>query len=123
LAKNDRQDAQPLPDGWISAEMENLANVQSGVGFPKALQGKTSGDLPLAKVSDISNATLENSGILSQAANYVSAAEARELRGIIFPSKSILFAKIGEAIRLNRRVMNTVPTLVGQQRDGANPQD
>lgn len=92
-----------LPKGWLESQLGELAVVDSGVGFPKDFQGKTDGDYPVYKVGDVSRAVVSNRGGLSAAQNYVSKEEAEELRGRIFQPGSTLFAKIGEALRLNRR--------------------
>src|SRR5687768_14320661 len=100
-----------LPSGWVSATLGEVAQIQSGAGFPVALQGEDSGDYPLAKVSDISAAVLGANGVLARAANYLSADKAKEIGAKVFPVGSVLFAKIGEAIRLNRRAIAAVPAL------------
>ncbi len=100
-----------LPDSWQWMTFGSVANVQSGTGFPKALQGQTKGELPFAKVSDVSAAVLRSNGRLSSAANYLSAREATDLGAKTFPIGTILFAKIGEAVRLNRRAIAEVPVL------------
>ena len=83
-----------------------LAKIISGTGFPKVLQGNGHGDIPFAKVSDITIANQRGTTI-SRAANYLTEDEALKLRGKVFPAGSIAFAKIGEAIKHNRRVVTT----------------
>lgn len=87
----------------------DIAEIQSGAGFPIQYQGQTEGDFPFAKVSDISLAKLREGVSISRAENYVSEATAKQLRAKIFPIKSIVFAKIGEAIRKNNRVITKLP--------------
>ncbi|HAN6025015.1 TPA: type I restriction endonuclease subunit S [Escherichia coli] len=53
----------------------------------------------------MSSAVARNNGNLNIAGHYVSAKEAVELRGKIFRSGTTVFAKIGEAVRLNRRAI------------------
>ena len=110
-----------LPPGWVWKTIGEIAIGQSGAGFPKPLQGKSSGDFPLAKVSDITNAVNENGGMLNKANNYLSAREAHKIGAKVFPIGTTLFAKIGEAVRLNRRAFVELPLLVEQQRNGAYP--
>ncbi|EOZ2729881.1 restriction endonuclease subunit S, partial [Escherichia coli] len=83
----------------------DVVDVNSGIGFPIKYQGKSSGDYPVYKVRDISSAVARNNGNLNIAGHYVSAKEAVELRGKIFRSGTTVFAKIGEAVRLNRRAI------------------
>lgn len=98
--------------GWVSesgqtqcmkATIADVATVQSGVGFPKSYQGKTEDKYPVYKVGDVSRSVLNTKGFLAIAGNSVSEMEAMSLKGTIFPEGTTLFAKIGEAVRLNRR--------------------
>jgi len=116
-------DASSLPEGWVWTSLSAVADIQSGAGFPKQFQGQTSGDYPFAKVSDISAAVLENNGQLSTAANYVSAEVAAGLQAKVFPSGSTLFAKIGEAVKLNRRAIASVPVLADNNVMGVVPEE
>ncbi|WP_213637059.1 restriction endonuclease subunit S [Providencia rettgeri] len=100
-----------LPEGWIEGTLGELVRVSSGVGFPKRFQGKSTGDYPVYKVGDISKAVITNNGYLSSAAHFVKHEEAIELKGEIFPIGATLFAKIGEAVKLNRRAFVLKPGL------------
>jgi type I restriction enzyme, S subunit len=82
----------------------DVADVVAGVGFPKDMQGGQDGAIPVFKVGDISAAWLQGKSILNDSRNYLSAEEARSL-GKCVPAGATVFAKIGEALRLNRRVM------------------
>ncbi|MBX8622021.1 restriction endonuclease subunit S [Pseudomonas glycinae] len=92
-----------LPRGWHITSLGKIGLIQSGVGFPNEAQGLTSGDYPVYKVGDVSRGVLQAKGNLKSANNYVSKETAASLKGYIFPSGSTLFAKIGEALKLNRR--------------------
>ncbi|WP_076011022.1 restriction endonuclease subunit S [Alteromonas abrolhosensis] len=93
-----------LPKGWKLSPISELADVQAGIGFPKRFQGVTSAKYPVYKVGDLSRAYLNDKALVEKAENYVSEEVAAELKGKIFKEGAILFAKIGEALRLNRRV-------------------
>jgi len=97
----------PPPYSWILASLGDMSNVKSGVGFPKKHQGQSSGDFPVYKVGDISRAVMLDQGHLKTANNYVTTKEAKILKGAIFRAGSTLFAKIGEAVKLNRRAFVT----------------
>jgi type I restriction enzyme, S subunit len=84
-------------------KLGEVSKAQSGVGFPTEYQGKSYGDYPLAKVSDISNAVRTNNGILDTAVNWVTNDIANQLNATVFPHGTVLFAKIGEGLKLNRR--------------------
>nr|WP_255572534.1 MULTISPECIES: restriction endonuclease subunit S [Acidovorax] len=82
----------------------DVADVVAGVGFPKDMQGGQDGAIPVFKVGDISAAWLQGKSLLADSRNYLSAEEAKSL-GKCVPAGATVFAKIGEALRLNRRVM------------------
>lgn len=88
---------------WESKPLTKVCNVLQGYGFPEVLQGKCEGKYPFCKVSDISRAVAENGGLLTTATNYVGDDELTKLRAKPIPKGATVFAKIGEALRLNRR--------------------
>ncbi|WP_083007729.1 restriction endonuclease subunit S [Halomonas sp. GT] len=96
---------------WARASLGELSKVKSGVGFPKKYQGQSSGDYPVYKVGDISRAVTQGQGKLNAANHYVTTDEAAALKGAIFRTGSTLFAKIGEAVKLNRRAFVICPGL------------
>lgn len=121
---NDAQNSPPLegwqaqPDGvvprlrfpefrkageWTEKPLAEVCNVLQGYGFPEVLQGRGEGKYPFCKVSDISRAVAERGGLLVEAANYVGDDDLLKLRAKPIPKGATVFAKIGEALRLNRR--------------------
>jgi type I restriction enzyme S subunit len=98
--------------GWVCTTIGQIANISSGFGFPNRFQGKTTGDFPFAKVRDISNAVKNASGRLVSADNYVDHSDLKALRARPVPAGSTAFAKIGEALRLNRRAILGVDTIL-----------
>ncbi len=98
-----------------------IASLQAGVGFPLELQGRPSGDYPLAKVGDISRVGRSGDAVLHSADHFVSEEDLRRLRAQPVPAGSILFAKIGEAIRQNHRVIAGCPLLVDNNAMAAVP--
>ena len=101
-----------LPTSWAKVRLSELANVSSGIGFPNAYQGKLFGEFPFFKVSDISAAVLSNAGILDRANHYVSQEVVTLLKGHPLVFGTTVFAKIGEAVRLNRRAITSGPCLI-----------
>ncbi|HEY5375011.1 MAG TPA: restriction endonuclease subunit S, partial [Polyangiaceae bacterium] len=101
-----------LPRGWSDLPLESLANITSGVGFPPVLQGRTAGDYPLAKVGDVSRAVRNGDGTIGAAGHWVDEADLKVLRATPLPAGSIVFAKIGEAIRQNFRALTTRSMIV-----------
>ncbi len=100
-----------LPEGWSCTFLGEVGSVQSGIGFPHKYQGMTSGDYPVYKVGDVSRGVTQNKGQLQYANNYVTAEIAKTLKGQVFELGSTLFAKIGEALKLNRRGFVITPGL------------
>ena len=101
-----------LPKGWVESAVDEVGDISSGFGFPDRFQGNVAGELPFAKVRDISQAYQKNGGILSGAGNYVSRADLTALKARTVPAGSVAFAKIGEALKLNRRVLLDVEAVL-----------
>lgn len=83
----------------------DLADLRAGFGFPKMYQGRSAGDLPFAKVGDISRVGRSDSNILTTAGHFIDEVDLSVLKARAIPAGSTLFAKIGEAIRQEHRVM------------------
>jgi len=110
-----------LPQGWINADLSSVTRILSGYGFPKKFQGKSTGDIPFYKVRDISNAVLNGKHRLGKAANYISSDECRHINAKLLSKNTIVFAKIGEAIKLNRRAILSTNALVDNNVMGVFP--
>ncbi|MDE0271946.1 MAG: restriction endonuclease subunit S [Bryobacterales bacterium] len=91
--------------GIAVAQLGEIADLQAGVGFPVDLQGRSSGDYPVAKVGDISRVGRSGEAVISAADHYIDEGDLARLRARPIPLGSVLFAKIGEAIRQNHRVI------------------
>ena len=89
-----------------------VADVVSGVGFPKELQGQSEGEVPVFKVGDISNAVKSGTRYLRTSPNHLSKEAARRLAANLMPAGTTVFAKIGEGLKLNRRAVLAQPSLV-----------
>jgi len=94
-----------LPNGWIWINLGEVHEIISGIGFPKKYQGLVEGEIPFYKVMDISKTVLNGGKYISESDNYVSKEVAELLNVNFIKANSIIFAKIGEAIKLNRRVI------------------
>lgn len=108
---------------WKEAKLNNICEVLPGYGFPEALQGKQSGQYPFCKVSDISKAISDDGGLLRTSVNYIDDADLSLLRAKVIPAGSTVFAKIGEALRLNRRVISAVECLIDNNAVGIKAKD
>jgi type I restriction enzyme S subunit len=103
-------------------KLGDVADVLAGVGFPKEMQGRQDGAIPVFKVGDISAAWLQGKNFLTESRNYLSQEDAKSL-GRLVPAGATVFAKIGEALRLNRRVMLGCAALVDNNVMGLVPDE
>jgi type I restriction enzyme, S subunit len=90
---------------WISVRSAEIGLFKGGTGFPTRWQGVTNGAYPLFKVSDMRN--YGNETYMANANNYISETVRRELGAIVFPAQTIVFAKVGAAIFLERKKILT----------------
>ncbi|MDE6835232.1 MAG: restriction endonuclease subunit S [Ruminococcus sp.] len=93
-----------IPEHWEVHKIKNNFKIISGSGFDIRLQGNSSGEIPICKASDISKA----GHYLTSSENYLSYSQSIANGFKIIPKGSILFAKIGEAMRKNRRTLTCV---------------
>ncbi|MGE3495022.1 MAG: restriction endonuclease subunit S [Gemmatimonadales bacterium] len=107
----------PVPQSLLG----DIADLRAGVGFPLDLQGRSSGDYPVVKVGDISRVGRSGEAVISSADHFVDEADLARLRAEPIPAGSVLFAKIGEAIRQNHRVIAGCPLLVDNNAMAAIP--
>ena len=91
----------PLADGWHETQIKELGIVQSGAGFPMAVQGLIEGGIPFYKVSDMNIPGNEREMIYEN--NSITEATRRTLGASLFPSGSVIFPKIGGAIATNKK--------------------
>lgn len=94
------------------AKLGDVTIQFSGTGFPKKYQGKSVGMYPFYKVSDISKNVLLSNRYLEKCENYVDEEVVKEIKGTIVPKNTVVFAKIGEAVKLNRRSITIQDCLV-----------
>lgn len=99
-----------LPENWCWTNWGECGEFVAGSGFKNEYQGFTNYDIPFYKVSSLK--TANETGYLCDNTNTVDETVRKKLKAALIPANSLLFAKIGEAIRLNRRAINTVPCCV-----------
>lgn len=103
---------------WLKVPLFKVGEVLQGYGFPETYQGKTDGKYPFYKVSDISRSIQTGSNFISVAANYINDEDIDTLRIKTLPAGTTIFARIGEAIRLNRRVITTQESIIDNNTAG-----
>jgi len=105
-------------DEWKSGRCRDIATVLQGYGFPEKYQGQSVGDYPFYKVSDISLAVKMGRRYIAEAKNYIDDDILKDLRAKPVPAGTVIFAKIGEAIRSDRRVVTTKPAVIDNNTAG-----
>ena len=99
-----------LPGNWCWTSWGESGKFIAGSGFKNEYQGFTNYDIPFYKVSSLK--TANETGYLYDNTNTIDDAVRKKLKAVLIPTNSLLFAKIGEAIRLNRRAISTVPCCI-----------
>lgn len=99
-----------IPKTWSYGPLGEYVHFMPGFGFPIELQGQQEGDFPFFKVSDME--LVENYRYLIKANNYVSKNLATRKGWKPIPENSVVFAKVGAALLLNRRRITKCASLI-----------
>ena len=89
-----------VPEHWEVLKLGRIASTKGGAGFPDEYQGQMHEELPFFKVGDISSCGID--GVMHCPNHTVSHQTARNLRATVFDSGTIVFAKVGAALLLQR---------------------
>lgn len=100
-------------------QIGTVCKFRGGNAFSPQMQGRKSGEIPFIKVSDM-NLPANRSRIL-EAENYVDADDLQKMRAKPFEAGSVVFAKVGAALFLNRRRIIAAPTCIDNNMMGAIP--
>lgn len=111
--------SEALPDGWRKVRLGEVCSFRSGSGFPEIYQGEKTGDYPFIKVSDMN--LPKNAKYICQSNNWVTSEVKTRLSASHCPANSTVFAKVGAALKLNRRRMLTRDTIIDNNMMGAIP--
>ena len=101
-----------MREDWIEVELGEVCNIYPGIGFPKSKQGKSDGEFPFYKVGDISKNFKSGYRKLTICDNYIDSGDIGNIKANLIPTNSVVFAKIGEALKLNRRCLTAVECLI-----------
>ena len=99
-----------LPENWCWTHWGNCGQFVAGGAFKEKYQRKKGLPIPFYKVGSLKYS--DGFGYLYDDGNTIDEKIRNELKVSVVPVNSILFAKIGEAIRLNRRSLNGVPCCI-----------
>jgi len=97
-----------IPKEWKIKKIKYFYSIIGGNGFNESLQGQNSGDYPFCKVSDINHP----GAFIESAKNFVSQEDVISNKYNIIPIGSLIFAKIGEALKKNHRKINKVKCII-----------
>jgi len=99
-----------VPEHWEVLAFKRLGEFQAGAGFPNDEQGSEDEELPFYKVSDMN--LPGNEIFMTKHNNAVSRETALKLRAYVFPEETVVFAKVGAALLLNKRRILTRPSCI-----------
>ena len=105
----------------MKKKLKDVCDFYSGTGFPTQYQGEIEGDYPFYKVGDIANNATTGKVYLELCNNYISKDIAKTIKGCILPKDTVVFATIGEALKLNRRAITSCECLIDNNAMGIAP--
>ena len=96
-----------LPE-WPRECIGEIASFAGGVAFPRAEQGQVSGEFPFLKVSDMNAPGNERE--LFSSANWITEEQRSRLRARLWPAGTVVFPKVGAALKTEKRRILTRPS-------------
>jgi type I restriction enzyme S subunit len=99
-----------MPSDWREGTLGEVCSFQAGFAFPKEEQGAVATDIPFIKVSDMNSSS--NKYFVISANNWISESTSKRMKLKLAPVGSIIFAKIGEALKAERLRVIIRPTVI-----------
>jgi type I restriction enzyme, S subunit len=99
-----------IPVDWESVKAGDIGRFRGGNGFPLRFQGETASGYPFYKVSDMNNEG--NDTFMFDSNNWISEGARKQLGATAFPTDTIIFAKVGAAVFLERKKILTKPSCI-----------
>ena len=99
-----------LPENWQWTTWGQCGKFIAGSGFKEKYQGLKNYKIPFYKVGSLKFSNSE--GYIQDKSNTINENILKILKAKLIPENSLLFAKIGEAIKLNRRALNNFPCCI-----------
>jgi type I restriction enzyme S subunit len=99
--------------------LAEVADIESGAGFPLHHQGKGEEQFPFLKVSDMN--LPGNERCINRWNHSVSEVTRVEIRARVFSPGTVIFPKIGAAIATNKKRLLNIPSCVDNNVMGATP--
>ena len=97
----------------------DIVKFKGGSGFKPKYQGNKHGETPFIKVADMNHD--ENAKYIFKSDNWINAEEKKIMKVTEFPSGSVVFAKVGAALLLNRRRILKRSTIIDNNMMAAIP--
>lgn len=105
-------------------DLESIVDFYTGGAFPKSLQGNYDEKYPFYKVGSLKHAKGVSLFLKrDEMTDTISEKHVKERRLSILPAGTIIFAKIGEAIKLNRRAVLAENACIDNNLIGVKPND
>ena len=95
-----------VPEQWETRQLKDVGTLRGGAGFPHEEQGVEHLELPFYKVGDLKAS--RDGRVMGTPEHTISKETAKKLRAAIIPPDSVVYAKIGAALLLNRRRVTLV---------------
>lgn len=92
--------------------VRDVATVRNGQNYPKSMQDGRAGDVPFFKVADLDRPG--NERYLTNPGGWVTADDVAALSADVLPAGTIVTARVGAAIHLERRRAIATPGLVDE---------
>ena len=99
-----------VPEHWEVRRLKDVGRLIAGAAFPEALQGVEGEELPFFKVGDLNKSA--DGRWLDDTQHTITRETAAEIRARVIPRESVVYAKIGAALLLNRRRITTRPACI-----------
>jgi type I restriction enzyme S subunit len=106
---------------WREIKLGDIGEFKAGYGFPHKYQGNSTGKIPFAKVGDISTVARSGEKYILEARHFISRSDLTEIKAKTVPINTILFAKIGEAIKQNFRAITACEMVIDNNSMGLVP--
>ena len=92
--------------------VRDVATVRNGQNYPKTMQDGRKGDVPFFKIADLDRPG--NERILTNPGGWVTAEDVAALSAEVLPAGTVVTARVGAAIHLERRRILVSPALVDE---------
>ena len=109
-----------IPEDWCVTSLKRVGDIQGGVGFPVEEQGNQNEELPFYKVADLELAS-QDGIFLERPQNSISLETSKKLHAKIIKENSIVYAKIGAALLLNRRRIIKYQSIIDNNMSSIHP--